>query len=225
MPRHAFTLLEVMIVLALLTILGAIVIPTSIHAIGARSVAEAPGRLEAMIAETRAMAQRAGTTMRITGSTGSGLLRAEQWTLASVRDEATIGLPADTPDLGRANTSSDTRWERLAGVDGTLPAGLTIRLADDARSPDISDDRQPDGATPTALALLTPDGVVRTLVPFEVVDAGGIAYPVRISGLTGRVTLGDAIDPDGLPDGPLDDAPFGSPASEPGPGDPDGDIP
>jgi prepilin-type N-terminal cleavage/methylation domain-containing protein len=183
--RRAFTLLELMLVMALLVILGALCFPTLESMYGHFRVTAAADEVRTAWAQARAQAMNDGTPYRFSVVWNKGNYR----------------IAPDTGDFwggnGAAPAATDPANPALV-MEAALPKGVRFTSpkqpgggsldqgGDSALPPDSVD----PGSWATAVTFL-PDGTAREDVEMVFRTAGASPVVLKLRGLTGVVTTGN----------------------------------
>ena len=180
-PRRAYTLFELLLIVALLVLLAAIAWPTLDGALATFRMTEAADKVRACWADARAHAMNEGQAYRFSVLSGQGNFR----------------VAPDSPDYWSGNdpTAPDPNNPPLA-YDDTLPRGVRFSTPDNYQSSGIDqsgDSSMPVGSVDsgswTTLVTFLPDGTTNQDV--EIVFTGGGARPldVKLRALTGAVSV------------------------------------
>ena len=183
-PR-AFTLVELMVALALAVALAAVVVPVSLSWLPAAALDEAPARIESALALARAEAQRRGVVIEVVAvRTDRGIteIRARDLTTEEAEDD-------------EASAAADGPLNETLLAE--LPEGTTLRRVgseddgSDAPGLEAGADPTPEPAPlEMVLAIALPDGriVVETGSELRVIGADARWAALAINGWTGVVT-------------------------------------
>jgi prepilin-type N-terminal cleavage/methylation domain-containing protein len=181
----AFTLFELMLVMALIVILGALSYPTFQSMVGGFRAQAAVDAVRASWAQARAKAMNDGVPYRFSVAPGKGNYR----------------VAPDTPEfwLGNEGTpkAADPASPPLV-LEQTLPK--TVRFSTPSavqageRAGNTEDTSAPIGSTdPTAwstVVVFLPDGTARADAELAILASGARPMLLRLRGLTGVVTTG-----------------------------------
>jgi type II secretion system protein H len=170
--RHGFTLVEVLLVLALIIALGAIVWPAIDGPFAAERLRAAAEQLQADLARARVAAVDSGTPHRLT------LIPGRRDYAAFVAGFGTAQLPGPTADPAAVNVLPI--FTRMLPDEITLQA---IELAATSAAP-------PAAATGATEVLFQPDGTTST-VKIVLVNDRQMQVSVRLRGLTGAAAVSD----------------------------------
>ncbi len=163
-PRRGYTILEILVVLAVLVILGAAIVPTMSGYRGNTRQKSAGDGIRARLADARAKAMEKGTWYRLAIST----------------DKTRIRLAPDGPDFGSSGTPDVPAFNASVSED-QFEEGVTAELKFD------SDDMQPvTSGEWITIATVGPDGTCKEDAVTVVVKEGDYKpIEIRISGVTG----------------------------------------
>lgn len=213
MTRRGFTLLELMVVLAILLALASVAVPALLTSSRASRLPEAQGQIEAAMMMARADAQRQATPVRLmvrerAGSAGEMELVAEavELSAAEPREESAEGATTGGP----AKVSPERSGSVYA-----LPSGVSVRefvpgsheeiagrehtsvpsVAAHSAPSGASADRASGAASETSirdgvvLAVFLPDGEAVRPGPRYLVDRAGRVLELVVEPMSGRVTV------------------------------------
>lgn len=189
-PPGAFTLLELMVALALAVVLAAVVLPVSLSWLPAAGLDEAPPRIESALALARADAQRRGVVVEIVAIETPGGI-----TEIRARDVADENAEDEEENHARATGRRDET------ILAELPKGTKLRRAgseEEGGLPPFEEEIEPAGAVQASgagpieivLAIALPDGRIVAEGGGELRVIGGDARwaALGINGWTGAVT-------------------------------------
>lgn len=167
--RHnGYTLIEIIVVMALIALLGAILVPTLTSVEGDRPIKAAGDLIRARMAEARSRAMDDGITYR----------------LALSQDGRRVRVAPDDPAFTDAGPHDDDTAGPLIS-DNVLPKTVTARVISDEAG-----DATVDQFGWTRIATFEPLGTCReTVVELELTQPGTYALIVRLRGLTGSVQM------------------------------------
>lgn len=170
--RHGFTMVEVLLVLALMTVVGAIVWPAIDAPFAAERLRAAAEQLQADLVRARVAAVDSGTPHRLT------LIAGERGYAAFV---AGFGPAMPSTSIGDATAANVTPiFARM------LPEEVQLQGAELAAT-----EAPPPNALPGAIDLLfQPDGQTST-AKITLINDRAMHVTIRIRGLTGAVAVGD----------------------------------
>jgi prepilin-type N-terminal cleavage/methylation domain-containing protein len=175
--RRAFTLFEVVLVLAILVVLAALSYPTLESMYGGYRVQAAADALRSTWAEARTHAMEEGRAYRFSAVMGKGNYR----------------LAPDTADFWSGNAAPDAGAGNAFIDSSALPKGIRFRRPDSPRGDDDSDTVLPgDGIDPaqwSPLAVFLPDGTAKDDVAVVLETSGARPLVVRLRALTGGVSV------------------------------------
>jgi prepilin-type N-terminal cleavage/methylation domain-containing protein len=167
MPRKSpclhpgFTLIEVMIVMAILLILGAMVVPTLMSTERDLPIKSAGDTMRARLNDARSLAIEHGQTIRFSLSPDGKKVR--------------FAVDADQNSASDSDLTSEY----------SMPRSVTARIINDE-----SGEATLDSAGWTRVATFQPDGTCReTVVEVELNQPNCYALIVRLRGLTGNVQV------------------------------------
>lgn len=206
--RHpAFTLLELLIAIALVALLAGIVLPVGVSRFSADGFAQAQRQLAAAVIIARADAQRRGGIIRLVVRQDAGA--ATLWTEDAEQ-------PSDDGPTSRRSVSTPRREFVL-----DLPSGVRIELAPPSSEDESSaaetggeaDEEAGDSGAGFArggtVCLLLPDGSV--IMPHDLLmvsdSAGGRAVRIRLNRWTGEAEFPPFVreEAEAAPPAPLHD--------------------
>jgi prepilin-type N-terminal cleavage/methylation domain-containing protein len=180
--RQAFTLFEVMLVLAVLVLLAAVVVPSLDSWLTSFRVTAAGDAVRAAWAQARSHAINDGTSYRFCLIPNTGIYRlapdsATFWGSASGSDGSSVALAqSHNPPLV---------------LEETLPRGVRFVIGN-GPSPSDNEQAPAPGAVDTGVwsnpVVFYPDGTARDDVDLILRGRRGRALLVRLRGLTGAVT-------------------------------------
>jgi prepilin-type N-terminal cleavage/methylation domain-containing protein len=176
--RRAFTLFEVVLVLAILVVLAALSYPSLESMYGGYRVQAAADALRSSWAEARTHAMEEGRAYRFSVVMGKGNYR----------------LAPDTADFWSGNPAPAAGAVNQPLIDnGALPKGIRFRRADSPRGEGDGDTVLPsDGIDPSqwsSLAVFLPDGTAKDDVAVVLEMSGARPLVVRLRALTGGVSV------------------------------------
>jgi prepilin-type N-terminal cleavage/methylation domain-containing protein len=177
MVRRAFTLMELLVALALVLLLGGLVVSFSAGSGREAAWDDAPHRLTAAMLQARAEAQRSGQVVLV---------------VAVKRLDGSTDLAWRTlePDPEEESSSFHAGAVTMATSDPiALPAGLSLSEPREGQGDDRSGPRGDSTADETVIALFLPDGrgAARAV---NLTDSAGRLARVEVNPWTGRVSLG-----------------------------------
>lgn len=191
---RGFTILEVLVVVALLAAISAIAFPTLSKWVGEYRFRETLEQFEASMESCRAATQRAGCAVRIAARTEGRRVRVLSTELKDrppVREEAITDVREESPDFR-------VRFE--------FPAGFVAAGAGDrgTRAAEIKAAAGgavlPDGAPPAEdLAILLPDGTASGGTTWRVRDSAGRLAEIVVDHWSGAVRLRRIAEPEPEP--------------------------
>lgn len=168
--RAGFTLVEVLLVMAILIIVGAILAPSFM----------------AMSGDTKVKAAGDAIRARATEARGAAIGENRAYKLAISSDGLRIRVAPDDMGFG---FGADEDSDGPLVVEDDLPKGVIATPLFDAEAPVAADD-----AGWVRVATFNPDGTCRDdLAVIEVREQGVAAVWVRIRGLTGGATVGPVL--------------------------------
>jgi prepilin-type N-terminal cleavage/methylation domain-containing protein len=160
--RPGFSLIEIMVVIAVIVIIGAMVVPTLSNTERDLPIKSAGDTFRARLAEARGLAIENGQPIRFSLSP----------------DGRKIRYAVDNDQFGA--TGDDNLGDEL-----TLPKTVSARIINDD-----SGEATIDAAGWTRVATFLPDGTCReTVVEVELNQPNTYSLVVRLRGLTGNVTI------------------------------------
>ncbi|MFO0938716.1 MAG: prepilin-type N-terminal cleavage/methylation domain-containing protein [Gemmataceae bacterium] len=168
LPRPGYTMIEMVIVLAIIIILGAILMGTLSGVEGDRPIKAAGDMLRARIAEARAKAMEDGISYRLSLS----------------QDGRQISIAPDDPTKAMSQMSMTTADSNdPSSSDNVFPKGVTARvLSEEGAAPPIDQNGW------TRIATFEPLGTCKeTVVEVQLSQTGVYSLLVRMRGLTGSV--------------------------------------
>lgn len=183
--RNAFTIFELVLVVTLIVIVGAVSYPSLRSLYGGFKAQAAADAVRAVWAQARAKAMNDGMPYRFSVAYGKGNYR----------------LAPDTPEYwigsGGAPANNDPTTKPLV-LEDAVPKGVrfsTPTAVQGGERADASDDTvAPPGSTdPTAwgtVVVFLPDGTARNDAELAILTAGARPLRLRMRGLTGVVTNG-----------------------------------
>jgi prepilin-type N-terminal cleavage/methylation domain-containing protein len=178
-PRRAYTLTELLLVVALLVLLAAIAWPTLDGLLATFRMREAADMVRACWADARAHAMNEGQAYRFSVLPGKGNFR----------------VAPDSPDYWSGNdpTPSDPNNPPLFH-DDVLPRGVRFSTPDTYQSADMGgDSSQPAGSVDpgswSTIVTFLPDGTANQDVEIVFTGAGARPLDVKLRGLTGAVSV------------------------------------
>ncbi len=167
--RHSgYTLMEIIVVMAVIIILGAVFIPTLTGVEGDRPIKAAGDLMRARLAEARARAMEDGIPYRLALSPDFRRVRV-------------------TPDdqTGNAFPPDENESQDPSVSDYVFPKGVTARVLND-----VSGESVVDQFGWTTVATFEPLGTSKeTVVEVELSQPGVYQLLVRMRGLTGNVSI------------------------------------
>lgn len=169
MHRAGFTLLEVMLVMAILIIFAAVAAPTVFSLTRDTKVKAAADTIRARANEARAAAVGENRTYRFSLSSDGTRVRVAPDDTAFDTIDLTDALDADEPTI----------------VEETLPKEVTAQPIADPEQPQVTDD-----AGWVRVATFKSDGTTQRDSVIEITEAGVAPLWVRIRSLTGATTVG-----------------------------------
>jgi prepilin-type N-terminal cleavage/methylation domain-containing protein len=182
--RSGYTVLELILVLALLTIVGALAYPSLESMYGNYKVTAGVDQVRAAWATARAHAAEEGRPYRF----------------GIVSDQGSYRIAPDSGDFWGGNSSNaggqsqDNADSPAFVLEETLPSGVRFSLADPGTTagPATDSASAPSGATDSGqwstVAVFMPDGTARQNVRIVFQASGGRPMVLRLRGLTGLVT-------------------------------------
>jgi len=190
--RRAFTLLETMLVLALVVAIGALVWPALRKPFAAQRLKKSADQLHADLTRARAMAIRTGTVRQLSfdpvaALPGSGA----SYVVAPAMDPMAAAPATFTPTDGSASTG--------VGVEAhSLPEGIAVvavEAFDDIAPPPYAGAAATGPAAsgasiPSATVFFHPDGTTSS-AQFTLANEQGLYLRLELRGLTGAVTTSD----------------------------------
>lgn len=169
-PRPALTLLELLVVLALLIILATVTIPTFSGIRGNADQKAAADQVRGRIADARGLAMQEGVPYR----------------LAVHQDGSRLRLAPDVPEFGQLPTSAVVTSSATA-IEVAL-TNATVKVVADTAS---GDQRTADGSGWITVGTFLPDGTCREDDSLIEVRETGFETPIRIRlrGVTGSARV------------------------------------
>ena len=171
MTRHrqsGYTLIEIIVVMAVIVLLGAVFIPILTSVEGDRPIKAAGDLMRARMAEARARAMDDGIAYRLALSQDGRRVR------IAPDDQTQKAVP---PDEGESSDSQNS--------DNVFPKGVTAHVVGDE-----SGEATVDQYGWTRIATFEPLGTCReTVVEVELNQPGVYSLLVRMRGLTGNVQI------------------------------------
>jgi prepilin-type N-terminal cleavage/methylation domain-containing protein len=199
---RAFTIIELMVVLAIMLAVGAIALPLALDDAKRAAMREAQDQLEAVLLSARADAQRTGKTVRVIGVVldGRWVLTEEEVLERKASDDVSPGSGSDLsgatrviqelplPDgvrLGR------TRDEAEGKVRQAWEPGSELGESDESDAEMTTDpsDAGASGGQEIQIAVLLPDGQIMATRPLYLGGADGRVGEVSVNGWTGVLTV------------------------------------
>lgn len=211
--RTAFTLLETMLVLAVMVAVGALVWPSLQKPLGAQRLRKSADQLHADLTRARAAAMRSGVVRQLVAEPDAATTTTgARYSIAAAADSAasSLGLPASEAGGAMSDGGAQTR---------TLPEGITIETVeavDDVAPPPYAAAAAapvtpvaPSGpsASPSSPAVVPgvpsivyfhPDGTTSS-ARITLANEQGLRIRVELRGLTGSVTKSDVFATETLP--------------------------
>lgn len=179
MTRRAYTLFEVVLVVAVMVILGALAYPRLDNLYSDFRLTQASDQVRACWAEARAHAMNEGRIYRFAVVTNQGAYR-----LAP--DTAEFWSGANTPPAPAAGDSSTPTYS----VEDALPKGVRFAMMDDLPASGQAGGGQAADSGPwTPVAYFLPDGSAREDVEIAFTASRAQPLVVRLRALTGAVTV------------------------------------
>jgi prepilin-type N-terminal cleavage/methylation domain-containing protein len=189
--RHAFTLFELVLVMALLVILAAIVYPSFDSMVSSYRVQAASDMVRAAWASARARAMDEGRAYRFSIIPGQGNYRVAP-------DSSTYWGGSGS---GAADSSESP--DDVLVMEEALPKGVRFTTTDSAQNgqvdPNGDSSQAPDGVNPsqyTTAAVFLPDGTAQDDVEIIFQAKGTQPLMLRLRGFTGVVSAGP-LNPEG----------------------------
>jgi len=201
--RRAFTLLELLLVLALLAIMAAFSWPALRGSMGGQSLRSAGDQVRTLWLRARTKAITSGETMSFRYQPGTGKYRVEQRTeqqlllAAFSASSAGAGQQAGGGAPSAAGQSA-TPPAPLSPVEHQLPEGVTFagsEVTADSRAARLAAEervRSMGDGTWSEAVLFYPDGTA-TAAQVALVGARGRAITVELRSLTGDVRVGPIV--------------------------------
>lgn len=184
MRRSAFTLLEVMVAIALTLLIASLVFAVTASAVRETAVREAVGQTSAAMGLARAEAQRRGRVVEVLARPADGA--PDQWELATlVWDQAQVA--------GQANPREVAQPDKVQVDAIELPRGIRVRVAQPPETADgesTAEGREAvePGVDPAlVLAVFLPDGS-GSMLERELVGAEGPPVRLVMNRWTGEVS-------------------------------------
>lgn len=215
--RRAFTILELMIVLAVILGISGILLPLALDDAKRAATGEAASQLEALLLSTRAEAQRTGRALRIVAvldPAGPSVRVEELSEQAMAGGTARVLQESTLPDGLKLGRSRD----EVEGV--SADSSLEPGWIDDEEFAPTDDPAGFNDAPPPAprlqLAVFLPDGHIAPTRPLYLRGPDGRVGQLDINSWTGVLTvtyLAPRTDDD--PDSPDADAGYDAPAEPP----------
>jgi prepilin-type N-terminal cleavage/methylation domain-containing protein len=177
--RRAFTLLEVVLVLALIVVLAALTLPALEGPLATRRLQSAADQVRTTWTRARLWAVDSGQVQVFTCDVAAGTYRVES-----------LGDQLEASRVVPASDESQTTVPRAPGYEGRLPEEVVFYLGTaDASTPQASSvaAQGADGIPPL---VFYPDGTCSTAEVW-LANASGQAIPVRLRGLTGTAMVGE----------------------------------
>jgi len=207
--RSAFTLVETMLVLALLVALGAMVWPSLQKPFASQRLRKSGDQLHAHLTRARATAMRTGTARQLTldptpAATGSGA----RYTIGPIADGMAAqpaGYQATTAQLSEAQPATGGSAYGTGVETHALPEGVSIvsvEAFDDVAPPPYAAGFAPAAASNTgtqagqvassSTVYFHPDGSTSS-ARFTLANEDGLYLRVELRGLTGAVKASDVV--------------------------------
>ncbi len=200
---RAFTIIELMVVLAIMLAVGAIALPLALDDAKRAAMREAQDQLEAVMLSARADAQRTGKTVRVIGVLldGRWVLTEEEVLERMVSDDALTGSGSFSSSPTRVIQElalpegvrlGRTRDEAEGNVREAWEGGGEFGESDDGdadTTADPTEDGTPSGAREIQIAVFLPDGQIMATRPLYLGGADGRVGEVSVNGWTGALTV------------------------------------
>ncbi|MCA9187040.1 MAG: prepilin-type N-terminal cleavage/methylation domain-containing protein [Pirellulaceae bacterium] len=212
--RSGYTLLEVMLVLAIIATVAAIAYPTLTNTLRTQRLVKGAEQVRAIWAKTRVRAMRDGQPYIFRYQQGTSTFEVQKWTMddsaiAPFGQTGSINSNTITTPLGTNNTSSTTNLDDRNGrSDTNLPEGVQFgssAVQADQRSIYVTETAamlgnqsmtgSQDWSTPI---FFYPDGTTSTS-QLVIVDEKQRAIVVTLRGMTGTSTASDFMLQNDLP--------------------------
>jgi Tfp pilus assembly protein FimT len=201
-PRAGVSLLELLIVLGLLVLIGAMAVPTLERPLAAQKLRKAAELVTAHWDRARVHAMQHGQTMVFQYQVETGKFRLQPW--YSEDDVLEASQTAVDPNDPAADPASTSTSLGAAPVFKELPEGIqflsSISLPDQ-RGQKIVDELSEitssagDGETWSAPVLFYPDGTATT-TEVMLANESGSYVSIRLRGLTGVSRIGEVLSTD-----------------------------
>lgn len=187
--RGGFTLLEIMLVLAVLVVIAAMTMPALGRVVETQRLKQAADQVRASWMRTHLTAMRTGQLQMFRYENGAGRYRVETWQAAE--DDVESKFATDNPSLRSGPQPTAEAGEQALPDDVIFSAG---DAEFDNRSSKIEDDVSKLGGGPAGAwsrpILFYPDGSASN-AHLVVSNKRGRAIRVDLRGLTGGVTVGE----------------------------------
>lgn len=203
--RRAFTLLETMLVLALVVAIGALAWPALRKPFAAQRLKKSADQLHADLTRARAMAIRTGTVRQLSfdaamAAPGIG----SRYVVAPAADPMAEPTTGNTPSSGAVEVRSLPEGVTLVGLeafDDVAPPPYAASAAT-AVAPTAPTGPSAGGAAtaaaPSATVFFHPDGTTSS-AQFTLANEQGLYLRLELRGLTGAVTTSDLLTAEQVP--------------------------
>ena len=201
--RSAFTLLELLLVLALIVAIGALVWPALERPLATQRLRRAAEQVRMHLTKTRTQAILTGETFAFRFQPGKPLMRVEAVTqneavLESASTLGAAGTQSGAMSQGTSSRSTIGQPAAVRAVEGQLPEDIVFYggdVASDTRSEQFATQERMKGSVDLSWSqpvLFFPDGTA-TAARVAVVGDRGRAVVIEVRSLTGGVKIGDIV--------------------------------
>lgn len=204
-PHSGFTLLELMLVLALLVVLGSLISPRITHMFERQRLNGAAADLRLLWNETRLVAMRSGQAQVFSCNLGTNqysvsplMLQADTTNAGAGAQVAVLGGVMETTSTGVAVAADPTELQDVEEL-GEKVKFISCLVASDARAYQVAQDAQQTNVTSDLTTqtvgqrvIFYPDGSTST-AEVQVQNERGDIRAVRIRGLTGHSQIVDTL--------------------------------
>ena len=188
--RTGYTLVEILLVLAIVVLISAMALPAIQRQFARRQVQSAANTVGSKLSHARIGAMRSSHVYTFQYQTGSGSFR------LAPGDQPSTSSQSDTEANCGQYDGGDGDPDSLSPEDGTLPDGIRF-LADETPDPDEAGDAVAQNAAQSASGsdgwsdpiFFYPDGTTSN-ARFVVASERGGAIHIRLRGITGNVVQG-----------------------------------
>jgi prepilin-type N-terminal cleavage/methylation domain-containing protein len=199
MSHRAFTLLELVLVLAVLAVAASFAVPTFEAMITSRKIIDAVDKVQLTLQKARLEAIKTGQAQVFRCHVGTGEYLTQPWLKASDETEASVGATIvtqygqaiETDSVGGMTTGeiADTTAGQMLLDDGIIFADAQIQNDSRALSEQSVADSMVSATTGwSSPVLLYPDGSTTT-AHFVIQDLRGRRFAVQVRGLTGEAMV------------------------------------